>query len=201
MKIFLSLCLGYLLGCISPSHILEKIKHVNLRSQGTKNLGATNTMIILGKGYGILVMILDLLKSFFAVKISERILPDMPFMWLLTGTFAVLGHIFPVCLNFKGGKGLASFGGAVLAYDAFAFAILLLISLVLMFLFDYGTLMPVSASVLFPLCVLKDGGDITCFLISVFLGTVIFLKHFGNLKKTLRGEDTKVREYIAKYIK
>ena len=201
MKIILCIFLGYLLGSISPSHILEKVKRVNFRTQGTGNLGATNTMIILGKGYGALVLMLDLLKSFIAVRIAKIILPSMPFMWLLSGLFAVIGHVFPFYLKFKGGKGLASFGGVVLGYDMFSFVILLVISLILMFLFDYGTAMPVSASILFPLFVLIRKGDVICFLVSIFLGGLIIIKHWDNLKKAFSGEDTKVREYITKYIK
>ncbi len=201
MRIFLSLCLGYFLGCISPSHILEKIKHENFREKGTKNLGATNAMIILGKNYGALVMIIDLLKSFVAVKIAKTVLPELPFAWLLSGAFAVVGHIFPFYLKFRGGKGLASFGGVILAYDVFTFSILLIISLVCMFLFNYGTAMPFSASLLFPLFVLMRKGDSLCFLISVLLGGLVIFKHWQNLKKAFRGEDMKVREYIKRYIK
>ena len=201
MRIFLSLSLGYFLGCISPSHILEKIKHVNIRNQGTKNLGATNTMIILGKGYGALVMILDLLKSFVAVKIAERLLPAMPSLWLLTGFSAVAGHVFPFYLKFKGGKGLASFGGVVLGYDAFTFLFLLVISVICMFLFKYGTAMPFSSSILFPFFVLIRKGDIPCFLISALLGGLIIFKHWENIKRARQGEDITVKEYIRRYIK
>ena len=201
MKIILCILLGYLLGSISPSHILGKLKHQNFRQQGTGNLGATNTMVILGKGYGALVMVLDLLKSYIAVRIAKAILPTMPAVWLLSGAFAVVGHVFPFYLKFKGGKGLASFGGVVLGYDIFTCLILLVISLALMFLFDYGTAMPVSASVLFPVFVLIRNGNVLCFLVSAFLGSLIIIKHWSNLQKAFRGEDTRVREYIAKYIK
>lgn len=201
MKLIVCIGLGYLLGCINPAFVLAKIKHQNFREKGTKNLGATNAMIILGKKYGALVMIIDLLKSFVAVKIAKYILPDASFAWLVSGTFAVIGHIFPFYLNFKGGKGLASFGGVVLGYDIFIFSVLLVISVICMFLFNYGMAMPFSASILFPFFIFVVKGDVLCFLLSTFLGIVIIFKHWENIKRARQGEDITVKEYIRKYIK
>lgn len=200
MRIFASIIIGYLLGSISPSYILAKIKKENFREQGTGNLGATNTMVILGKWYGIGVMIFDLLKAFFAVKIAKALVPTMPVVWLLSGSASVVGHVFPFYLKFKGGKGLASFGGVVLAYDIVAFLILLVLSVILMFIFDYGTAMPISASILFPFFALGNGG-IWAFIVSACLGGLIIFKHWSNVKKARRGEDTRLREYIKKYLK
>ena len=199
MRIVASVLTGYLLGSISPSAFLAKIKHENFREQGTGNLGATNTMVILGKWYGIFVMVFDFLKAFFSVKIAKWLVPSAPFVWMLAGLMAVVGHVFPFYLKFKGGKGLASFGGVVLGYDVFAFVILLVLSVVLMLLFDYGAAMPISAATLFPFFVLNDG--LWAFMLSTALGLLIIVKHWSNLKKAYRGEDTRVREYIKKYLK
>ncbi len=199
MKFVASVLTGYLLGSVSPSAFLAKIKHENFREQGTGNLGATNTMVILGKWYGIFVMAFDFLKAFFAVRIARWLVPSTPFVWMLAGLMAVVGHVFPFYLNFKGGKGLASFGGVVLGYDVFAFLVLLVLSVVLMLLFDYGAAMPMSAAVLFPFFVLSDG--LWVFALSTALGLLVIIKHWSNVKKAARGEDTRVREYFRKYLK
>lgn len=201
MKVIFSIILGYLFGSISPSYMLAKIKHENFREKGTGNLGATNTMVILGKWYGIGVMLFDFFKAYFAVKIAKALVPTYSVVWLMSGSAAVLGHVFPFYIKFKGGKGLACFGGVVLAYDVFAFLTLLIISLVLMFVFDYGTAMPISASVLFPFFVLGGNGGVPAFIVSAFLGGLIIFKHWSNVMKARRGEDTRVREYIKKYLK
>ena len=131
MKILLCILIGYLIGSLNPAALLSKLKKKDLRKQGTGNLGATNTMIVLGKGYGALVMLFDVAKAFASVKLAQLLFADLAVAGILAGSAAVIGHIYPFYLKFQGGKGLAAFGGMILAVDPLLFIILLVIALTL----------------------------------------------------------------------
>ena len=121
MKVIVILTIGYLIGCISPAALLAKRKNVDLKKEGTKNLGATNTALILGKASGIFVMLIDILKSILSAKLTQMLFPQISYAGMLACIGCILGHCFPVFLHFRGGKGLAAFGGMVLAYDPLFF--------------------------------------------------------------------------------
>ena len=116
--------MGYSFGCINPAAALAVRKKKNLREIGTKNLGATNAAVAFGKKYGVLVMVIDILKSFISVKLARILFPQLYIAGLVAGGSAVMGHIFPVQMKFKGGKGLAAFGGLILAFDPMMFLML-----------------------------------------------------------------------------
>ncbi len=201
MKTLSCVILGYLLGSINPALIISKIKKKNIRKTGTGNLGATNTMLNFGKGLGMLVMIFDIFKAALAVKAARFFCPTLPLAGLLAGGSAVLGHIFPFYLNFKGGKGLASFGGLVLALDPMVFLALLVLGLTLMFIVNYSYVMPFSAGALFPILYGIRTGSTAVFMISAFIGGLVIYKHYENRGKAKRGEDIKIREMFKKMIK
>lgn len=196
MKILLCTLIGYLLGSLSPSALLSKIKKQNLRKQGTGNLGASNTMLVLGKGYGALVMVFDIAKAFAACRIVRLLFPEFVYGGLIAGLSAELGHIFPFYLKFKGGKGLSAFGGLVLAYDPLMFLVLLAFGCVLMVIVNYSAAMPMSVGVLFPILAGLKSGDGIVFAITLAAGLLILAKHASNVTKGRQGKDIKIREFI-----
>lgn len=196
MNIFASMILGYLLGCISPAALFGKLKKQNLRKKGTGNLGATNAMLVLGRGYGAAVMLFDIIKAFVAVRLAARLFPQLALAGLISGSAAVVGHIFPFYLKFKGGKGLAAYGGMILGLDPLLFCVLLLITLTLMFIVNYSVAMPMSAAVLFPVFYALRNGRTVGTLLATAISVLIIVKHFSNIGKAWRGEDNKVREFV-----
>ncbi len=200
-EIILSSLIGYLIGSLSPSALLSKIKKENFRKQGTGNLGATNTMIILGKGYGAFVMMFDIFKAFASVMIAAAIFPEIRLAGLVSGVFAVIGHIFPFYLKFRGGKGLAAFGGLILSFDPLMFLALLILTLILMLLFNYGVAMPISAAVLFPVLAFLKTKNLAVFALTLAASALVIYKHIPNLKKALKKDDTTVRDYLKKLSK
>lgn len=196
IKILISLIIGYLLGTLSPAALFAKLKKVNLRKRGTGNLGATNTTMVLGKQYGALVMIIDIGKAFFACKLAELLFPELAVAGLLAGAAAVVGHIFPFYMKFKGGKGLAAFGGMILAYNPWMFLGLLVGGIVLMFLVNYAIVLPLLAAVLFPALVAVTSHDIIAVVICVATSILIIVKHWSIFGRIRRGEDTKVRDFL-----
>lgn len=196
IKFFFCILIGYLLGSLSPAALFSRIKKQNLRKQGTGNLGASNTMLVLGKGYGALVMVFDIAKAYAASKVAQRLFPDVAYGGLIGGFSAELGHIFPFYLKFKGGKGLAAFGGLVLAYDPCLFWCLLILGCILMVIVNYSAVMPMSAGILFPILAGLRSMDLAVFLITLAAGTVIIIKHASNVTKGRQGRDIQIREFI-----
>ena len=107
MSAIISLGLGYCMGCINPAHWIAEKKHVNLKEEGTGNLGATNTAFVLGKKAGIFVMLFDIFKSLLSYKIAKWLFPKLLIAGILASIGCILGHCFPVTMHFQGGKGLA----------------------------------------------------------------------------------------------
>jgi len=192
--------LGYLMGCVNPAAIVGKWKRVDLRKTGTRNLGASNTLLSVGKGWGVAVMLFDIAKAYLASKLARRIFSGMVFAGLLAGAFAVVGHVFPFYMRFRGGKGLAAFAGMVLAYDSQIFLLLLTVGTALMLLANYSAAMPMSAGILFPVMALLHGRSFPAFLIALGTSALVIFKHFENLKRGRRGEDIHIREFIRESI-
>jgi len=195
LKVVASILIGYLLGTISPAALISKFKHMNLRKKGTGNLGATNVMLNFGKRYGVLVMLFDMAKALAAVKLVQLIFSDI-ILGLIAGVAAIVGHIFPIYMRFKGGKGLACFAGLVLAYDPWIFLILLILTVVLIIIINYTFAMPYSAGILFPVMSLVKSGDLRVFFLTAIASALIMYKHYENVVKARNGTDTKIREFI-----
>ena len=101
MKYFICIMLACLIGSLSPSALIAKIKHKNLKEEGSGNLGATNTTLVIGKMYGFIVMVLDIFKGYLSVKITAYVVPNAEWLAMLSGFFAIIGHCFPFYLKFK----------------------------------------------------------------------------------------------------
>lgn len=200
MEWIYSLLLGYLLGSLSPSALVAKLKKVDLKSEGTQSLGASNTMLVIGKVYGALVMVFDIAKAYAASKISEALFPSLALASLLAGLGAVIGHVFPFYLKFRGGKGLAAFGGMAMAYDPWYFVALLCFGLLLMLIANCSYVMPMLAAALFPILVLVHSGSIPFFLIAVAASAIIAVKHWSNIEKGRSGRDLNIRAFIKELL-
>ena len=190
MGAILSLTMGYFIGCINPAALLGKKKNVDLKQSGTGNLGATNTALVLGKNAGYFVLFFDIFKSLFGYKLARLLFPKLGAVaGLLAGIGVLLGHCFPVFLHFQGGKGLASFGGLVLAHDPLLFAVLLTLGLVVCCSLHYGVYLAVTTSLLFPIASFLRTGDPMDLLLTGIAGGLIFCMHLGNLKRAITHED------------
>ena len=186
--------MGYLLGCFSPAALVGKKTSINLRKEGTGNLGATNVGLVVGRKAGFFVLFMDMLKAFVAVHLAARLFPKMALAKLIAGNGAILGHVFPFHMKFKGGKGLAAFGGMVLAYDPAIFWPLLVLGIVLCVIVNYSYALPMSAGFLFPLLAGWKARSLTVLLAAAVPSALVIIKHWSNIGKAMRGEDNKFRE-------
>lgn len=191
-----SIIIGYLLGCINVSYILSKFKGFDIRKYGSGNAGASNVMIVFGRKAGLIVALLDIFKAFLAVRLAGFIFPDAVmgtgnYAGCIAGTFAIIGHIFPFYMHFKGGKGLASLGGTILAVDYRLFFILLFLAIIIAVVTDYICFVPTSMSLIFPITygyLVKSWG-ITCILL--FSSIFMWYRHMENFERIKRGEEVK----------
>lgn len=201
MKIILCILLGYLIGSLSPSALIAKLKHKNLRKEGSGNLGATNTTIVIGKAFGFLVMVLDIFKGFLAVKIATWIVPEITWLPMLVGFCAVLGHCFPFYLKFKGGKGLAAFGGVILAYNPLFFLFVLTTGVIIVLIANSGTALSYYAALTFPIFVAFTSKSIPMIAICIVMSLFMMIIFIPNVIKAIKGEEYKSRDFLKKSLK
>ena len=186
----LSCCLlGYALGNFSPSYLLGRIAGYDIRKEGSGNAGATNAFILLGKNAFFLTAALDILKSFAAWKLCALLFPALQAAGPIGATACVIGHIYPLLLHFRGGKGLASLGGAVLAWDWRWFFLLLALAIVIAFATRYVSLVAPSISILFPACYFWRTGLLICALILLLPAIPVFARHWENFVRIRHGEE------------
>lgn len=189
MRALASLMMGYLIGCMNPAALVGKKKHVDLTREGTGNLGATNTALVLGKKAGYFVLLFDMFKSVFSYKIAKCVFARLPYAGIIAGIGVLIGHCFPVFMHFRGGKGLASFGGLVLAHDPLLFVVLLVLGLTVAYILDYGVWLAVTATVLFPIVSCLRTGDPKDLILTAIASGLIFCMHLTNLKRAITQED------------
>ncbi len=198
MHILLAL-IAYLLGSIPTSYWIGKIFfQIDIRNHGSGNAGATNTLRVLGWKVALPVLILDILKGYFAVKLylflPEALISQWPYIPLIYGILAVIGHIFPIFAGFRGGKGVATTSGVLLAVNPYA----LLICLAVFLLFVIVTRMVSAGSVLgaFSLPFLFSfyfyPSDPYYFAFSLMIFILVVYKHFSNIKRIIQGTENKL---------
>lgn len=190
---------AYLIGSIPTAYLVGKGGHgVNLRNEGSGNLGATNTFRVLGWKSGTVVLLIDVLKGWGVVYASFFLQPLKDpgiLMQLSLGMAAVLGHIFPVFVGFKGGKGVATVTGVVIAVHPWAALICLGVFLLLFLLTRYVSLGSIAAACTFPIMVIFVFRSEEPVLIhfSWALALLILLTHHKNIDRLLKNRENKLR--------
>lgn len=188
---FICMAAGYLIGTINPSFLIARMRGFDIRERGSKNAGASNAVITMGKAVGLIAALLDIAKAYFAVFFARKFFPHLTYAAELAGIFTILGHIFPFTMGFRGGKGLASLGGVILAFDARIFGVMLLGELILAFILDYIFVVPLTASVIFPFVYYFVTGQILGTIMYVMLIPLFFYKHTENIRRFLKGEEAR----------
>ena len=146
-----SLLLGYAVGCLSPAFVIGKLKGYDVRKTGSKNAGATNTMLMAGKLAGVLVAMTDIVKAACSWWLSAALFPGVRVAGMIGGAACTLGHIYPLPLRFRGGKGLACMGGVILAYEPKTLLMMLAIALTIGLITNYLAVVTVSIAAIWPL--------------------------------------------------
>ncbi len=178
---------SYLCGSIPFGLVISYIfKKDDPRSIGSKNIGATNVLRTAGVMLGLFTLILDILKGFIAIRITLMLNSDLVG---LSMTFVIIGHIFPIWLKLKGGKGVATFIGVLLAYNFQLFLLFTFTWLLCALLFKYSSLSAIIALITNLLSTIAFDLNYIYFIIVSFL---ILIKHFSNIQRLLNGNETKI---------
>jgi acyl phosphate:glycerol-3-phosphate acyltransferase len=183
--------LAYLIGCIPFGVIIAKFRGIDLRSQGSGNIGATNALRVMGKKAGAVTLLGDILKGTVAVLIAVRFCGRDAGIYAAAA--AVLGHDFPVTARFKGGKGVAASYGVLLglapAVALTGFATWLAAALITK-VSSLGAL--ISFALTPVVCYILFRGDTALLVLSVFLALLIFVKHRENIQRLMQGAEPKI---------
>lgn len=197
MDAVLSIALGYFAGSLSPSSLVGRVKKTDVRKSGTGNLGAINTMLVLGWGAGIFVMLFDLMKSFLSGKLAQYLFPGLSVAGMLACIGAMIGHCFPVFHRFRGGKGLATFGGLVIYCGLKYVPIVLCAGWAVMWIFNCTVMFPITVGIALPLLMYLFGEAPAKIITAICAGAVLDVMHIGNMKKALAGDEIMhVRDYF-----
>ena len=185
----LLIIVSYLIGGINPSYIISRIKGFDIRKRGSGNAGGSNALITMGWKIGVLCMIFDILKAFFVVKFALKCKMFIRFGYVCATTACILGHMFPVFMRFKGGKGLACLGGSILAYNPLIFLVMLTILAVIAFSIDYICVVAISASIVFPIIYYLREGDLVATMVLLIATVCILIKHRENVVRIKNGTE------------
>ncbi len=197
MKLLLVI-IAYLIGSIPTAVWIGKsLFNTDVREYGSGNAGATNTMRVLGTKPGLAVLLIDALKGFAAVKLVFLLPPfagDIRMMVVL-GLCAVIGHIFPVFAQFKGGKGIATLLGMIIAIHSGAALMAIVTFLVFFLSFRIVSLSSILASLSFPCWLIFRYHEASNILVifSFALVMLVLITHQKNLERLLNGEERKIK--------
>lgn len=208
--------LSYLVGSIPSSIWVGKlVKGVDIRNFGSGNAGATNTFRLLGWKPGVAVLLIDFFKgfasSFWISQLAYRvgggpvsIIPNWEveaFLQIVCGVVAVVGHMFPLYSNFEGGKGMATAAGMLTGIEPISVAITAVVFLVVMLISHYVSLASLIAAFIYPIIlvilryIFEWPLDGSILIFGAIVGLGIIVKHRGNIKRLMRGEENRISSF------
>jgi glycerol-3-phosphate acyltransferase PlsY len=206
MKEFILIIIAYFIGSIPTAIIVSRaFFNIDIREYGSGNMGATNTFRVLGPKFGTLVMVGDMLKGILAVALYN-LLPyyltnelDRTNLMIGLGLAAVVGHIYPIWAGFRGGKGVATLFGMVLAIQPIVAINCVGVFVIVLYLTRYVSLSSIIAGVALPICVLWIYNEQEVFyrVFAVAVACLIVLTHQKNIGRLLKGNEGRVP--ILKY--
>ena len=184
--------MGYLIGCISPAYLIGRKKGYDVRTSGSCNAGASNTIIMAGKAAGIFVALFDIAKAAAACRLGAALLPELEYAGQIAGVACVIGHMFPVFLGFRGGKGFACLGGIVLAHSVRVFLLMLAIAVLIGLASNYIAVSTVSMAAIWPVYYGATTGNWAGAAILAIPFVPVFIKHMENFRRISRGEELRL---------
>jgi glycerol-3-phosphate acyltransferase PlsY len=189
---FLLLIFAYLLGSIPTGVILAKaFSNVDPRTQGSKNIGATNIFRTAGKKLGIITLLGDILKGLIPVVIARGGALESHFWIGAVALAAFLGHLYPIFLKFKGGKGIATGLGAFLALAPLSAILSFLVFAAVVYKWRYISLGSLTATAAFPILLALLNPHHIYIPFAVIIGVFIFCRHRENIERLLGGRESK----------
>jgi len=195
---------AYLLGSLPTGFLVARARGVDIRTVGSKNMGATNVFRVLGKGPGTFVLLVDLLKGLGAVLLARyfvrhvMVLDDCDCVWLnqagaaiVAGLGAILGHNYTCWLGFKGGKGIATSGGVIVALVPWAFLVGLVAWILLFVTTRFVSIASIAAAATLPFATWFTTHDLMLTVVTGAMGALAIYKHKANIQRLLNGTENR----------
>jgi glycerol-3-phosphate acyltransferase PlsY len=199
MKILLVIIVSYVIGSIPFSHIFPKIKGQDVREKGTKNVGATNAFVVGGPMMGALALIGDVTKGFLPVWLVQRFFSE-PWLVVIAALAVMIGHVFPVFLNFRGGKAVATLGGVLFALDPFFGLAIFLLWILTILITRYFIPSTLGVAALIPIFMAVLGFRIEYVIWGVLAFLLLVYTHRYDIQRLLAGEELTSVESVKKYL-
>jgi len=198
MPLLLAFIASYLIGSIPTSFISGKLKGIDIRKQGSGNVGATNVYRVVGKLPGLLVLILDVLKGVIALTFITDfffkfgVMLDYDIFRLVMALAVVLGHDWTIFLNFKGGKGVATSLGVLLALWPLSTVFAITIWFITVCITKYVSLGSILAAIAVPIIAAVFGRSIEFVIFTIILAFICVHRHRSNIKRLLNGKESRI---------
>lgn len=201
-SLFFIIILSYLTGSISGGMIVGKIRNVDIRKKGSKATGATNAFRTMGALFALSVLIIDVYKGYFSVNY-------IPLLFLehsdntskaLAGCFSILGHVYPIFFRFKGGKGVGTALGTLLAFTQFHFSagIGFITWLINLFITGYVGLGSILAGIMVSAVFIYENNfilnELTIYII--FISMFFILTHYENIQRLINGRENQFKKIM-----
>lgn len=186
---FFSLFVGFIFGSIPFGYLIAKLKGIDIRQYGSKNIGFNNVRRVVGLKYAIPVLILDIAKGLLPVVFAAQF-EAIPIM---VGLGAILGHSFTPWLGFKGGKGVATTIGVILALIPWSLVVGIVVFIIVALLFAYVSLASMALAISLPISVaLLYPQEKLILIITIAIALLIILRHRDNIKRIINGTEPKI---------
>lgn len=203
-------CFAYLLGSIPFGLIIsKKFLQIDITKYGSKNIGATNVLRLGNKKVAFLTLILDASKGLIPILLCNKLGLDYP---LLFGFFALIGHIFPVWLNFKGGKGIATYIGILIATSPIIAILFIFIWLMIFLIYRYSSLSAICSvictpAIYFSIQIIPNSENFIMYspiheaglfnlnlTIILFMTSILIYRHMENIKRLVEGKESRFKD-------
>lgn len=184
---------SFIIGSIPFGAVIARIRGLDIRKVGSGNIGATNVLRSMGKGYAILTLAGDILKGILAVLLGEYFMGS-PDMAGVIGLSAILGHNFSVFHGFRGGKGVATSIGVLMVYSPKAALVTVILWLAVVFITKYSSLGAIISFAALPVNIFLLDYTKGKLIISVIIALLLILRHTGNIKRLINRTESRVGE-------
>lgn len=199
MEYALIILLCYVVGSLSPSLIAGKyVKNIDIRDVNSKNAGTSNIAMTLGLRWGVVVGISDILKGLIPVVVLRLMYPEQDVLWVLGGLSAIIGHVYPFYMKFRGGKGTATFGGVMLALAPLTSIVLLILFFAILFITDYIAISTLVMIIITPIILYFLDYSLVSIWLIVLYSCLSFYKHSPNFLRIYRGQEVGLRKAFKK---
>ena len=189
MKIVILVIISYILGSIPNALWIGKIfLNKDVRNYGSGNVGSTNAARVLGYRYGLLTLVLDVLKGLIPTYLGYCINPEIG---IICGLLSIIGHSYSAFINFSGGKAVATTVGVFLIISPYSVLTLLFVFLIIVLLSGYVSLASMTSAILLPVCVYLYNYNKSAVLFSIFVALLIVYRHKSNIINIINKKEAK----------